>query len=99
MRNGRDAVFLLDCGGYGHSARTAALAHTSVQSVGRVLEHYLAAVGGYVDIQRVKLTQNVDILKQLVDAAPLERGQYLKTESGSLTRGYYVGNFHVSCRR
>lgn len=57
-------VMLLDGGGYGDGAGTAAYAQPLKLSVGQFAIHIFAMMGRYVDVERIEILQLVDVAKQ-----------------------------------
>ena len=91
-----DVVPVLDGGSHGDSARATAERYLVEHTLGRLLVHILAAVGGDIDVSRVKLAQLVDRAEQAVDACALERRQYLEGECRACSVGDRVYDAHVS---
>ena len=71
-------VFVLQCGSYGNRSGTAAHTCALVKTNSKVFVYIFAAMGGDIDVLRVKFTQCIHRLIKLLNARSFQRGQYLK---------------------
>ena len=96
VRNGRNAVFMLDGRGYGDRSGSLAYVHLAKGSVGQVLETVFAVVRSNINVFGIKFYELVDHGIYFPDAVALERGQYFKGKSCLLAVAYEFDYVHKS---
>ena len=99
MRLYGNMVALLDGGGNGNGARTAANAAAFEATVGQLTVNVLGVVGGDVDEGRLQFSQFVDVGKELAGARALQWWQHLERElSLALVLVDEFCNAHNACK-
>ena len=94
VRDGGDAIFVLDGSRNGHGARTLARSQFPQTAVVLSLIDHLTVMRGDVDILRVKLPQLVYHIVDFLYVVSFQRRKYLKREHGIPAGIYRIYYFH-----
>ena len=90
-----DVILVLDGCCHGHRPRTPAQAAALEKAAAQVLVDVFAAMGGDVDVFRVKLAEGVDGLIERVNAFSFYRGKNLEGKGRLVGACNQINNFHA----